>query len=583
MSSGRKVPPLTRDIYSAVQRLKIERNEKREGLVKLRTRLHATEREAVRKERTVKELNRLRHSNHPISKVLLRSIGEESETQNVMFGNKCLELREDIDRVGDEIGRVKRTGKFTHLVELQAELAVWRNERERLKRLSLGGRSEDELIREATVWQKKSQQIDEEIVSRLIPTIRKLEAAQSTTEVEEAAEVSERCGQELERVVSWKAEVANELEAALVSLEHRRECRGRLEEVRKSSAELVGKTESLGRAIDRIAKGNMEFALSGDVYELAVSGERGNAELFGLRQMLIDRAEKDEEWRGLLRLLGETGGSIGREKVTEIFEKNDLPSFETGEDIRTTDFVFGIDLAARDELPPEPQWQEIILRWRARCIDREEVRQALLLARSSEELLELLGEEDVVRYWQSAGSGRAVRTFDAKTVSWHKLSPKRIAYLLGKCRNVTKGRWRSELKCPLEAVGLGDLRGCGLISSTWVEDIFVMLLSVGAAAAEGDEQLVDLNYLYDVPVETFVSALREGGKVERSQVRVSVPSSSQESLVEENKADADEMDLFSLDRLGGGLSEEAVGKASDLPDLGSLFGGGEVASGETCS
>lgn len=128
----------TQEMYRTVLRLKEKRNEERERSRKLRTRLHAAQREAVRRERSIRELNRLRQSKYPISELALHGIEEDANTHLAMFRRKCAELEEEIMTVDDEIADIKRTERFTHLVELQAELTVWLRECERLRKVRRG-------------------------------------------------------------------------------------------------------------------------------------------------------------------------------------------------------------------------------------------------------------------------------------------------------------------------------------------------------------------------------------------------------------------------------------------------------------
>ncbi|KAF4690036.1 hypothetical protein FOZ60_000699 [Perkinsus olseni] len=399
-----KKPLRTQDIYQAVQRLKKERNEKQERLVKLRTRLHATEREASKKERTIRELNRLRQSKHPISKVLLNGMREDASTQLTMFGNKCAELEEEI--------------------------------------------------------------------------------------------------------------VDGSLELALAELSRRQGYRTALEELRCESAELEARSSSIARAIQRIRSNNRDFALSGHVYELALTDEDCDEELIALRQRLIDRVEEGEEWYGLLRLLGKlaekSGGALGTEELVATLEANAVPLDglnATRDPVRVTDLVVRIDLAASGRTPVEPRWQRSVVRWRSRGMEKETVRQALLIVRSSEELLGMIGEPEVVGFWEKVGAGRAIRAFDLNTTSWHQIGERRIFHLLKKCRGVTRQQWKAELMCPLDAVTYEDFIACKLFSTMGLEDIFIMLLAV-SGGDHHDDEVVNLNNLYDLPVETFVAALR---------------------------------------------------------------------------
>ncbi|KAF4659276.1 hypothetical protein FOZ61_004871 [Perkinsus olseni] len=575
-----KKPLRTQDIYQAVQRLKKERNEKQERLVKLRTRLHATEREASKKERTIRELNRLRQSKHPISKVLLNGMREDASTQLTMFRNKCAELEEEIVTVDDEIDRAKRTRKFTHLVELQAELNVWKSEARRLKEAKETG------LQQNALWQQRSRDLNKLITDDLIPMVHELEGSSDLPDVDGVAGLAEEARSELETAFERKTEVDGSLELALAELSRRQGYRTALEELRCESAELEARTSSIARVIQRIKSNNRDFALSGHVYELALTDEDCDEDFIAIRQRLIDRVEEGEEWYGLLRLLGKlaekSGGALGAEELVATLEANAIPldGLNTAcGPLRVTDLVGRIDLAASGRTPVEPRWQRSVVRWRSRGMEKETVRQALLIARSSDELLGAIGESEVVAFWEKVGAGRAIRAFDLNTTSWHQIGERRIFHLLKKCRGVTRQQWKAELMCPLDAVTYEDFIACKLFSTMGLEDIFIMLLAV--SGADHDDEVVNLNNLYDLPVETFVAALRGREKPKDSigeegrQAADDAVETEEDDPALTSESDGDDTDLAVLFSGGQGddgvKEEEVVQPLSALPDLASLF------------
>ncbi|KAF4698752.1 hypothetical protein FOZ62_025502 [Perkinsus olseni] len=416
--------------------------------------------------------------------------------------------------------------------------------------------------------------------------VHELEGSSDLPDVDGAARTAEEARSELETAVQRKTEVDDSLELALAELSRRQGYKAVLEELRCESAELEARTSSIARAIQRIRSNNSDFALSGHVYELALTDEDGDEDFIAIRQRLIDRVEEGEEWYGLLRLLGKlaekSGGALGTEELVATLEANAVPlgGLNTAcGPVRVTDLVVRIDLAASGRTPVEPRWQRSVVRWRSRGMEKETVRQALLIARSSEELLGMIGESEVVAFWEKVGAGRAIRAFELNTTSWHQIGQRRIFHLLKKCRGVTRQQWKAELMCPLDAVTYEDFIACRLFSTMGLEDIFIMLLAV-SGADHHDDEVVNLNNLYDLPVETFAAALR-GMEIPKDSIEEEGRQATDDAVdIKEGdlaltpEGDGDDTDLavlFSGGQGEDGVKEEVAQPLSALPDLASLF------------
>ncbi|KAF4698695.1 hypothetical protein FOZ63_016615, partial [Perkinsus olseni] len=125
---------------------------------------------------------------------------EDASTQLTMFRNKCAELEGEIVTVDDEIGRAKRTRKFTHLVELQAELNVWKSEARRLKEARETG------LQQSALWQQRSRDLNKLIAEDLMPMVHELEGSSDLPDVDGAARTAEEARSELETAVQRKTE-----------------------------------------------------------------------------------------------------------------------------------------------------------------------------------------------------------------------------------------------------------------------------------------------------------------------------------------------------------------------------------------
>lgn len=365
-----------------------------------------------------------------------------------------------------------------------------------------------------------------------------------------------------------------------------------LEELWSRSTALEPKTVAMNRTTRRLLKENGDFAVSGEYYDMVITDEVLDGDFVTIRQRLVDRAEQDEQWCGLLRLLGglpaQHGGVIDSENLVgavaiEALPTTPLDTIHTS--VRLTDLLFRIDLAGIGEAPVEPCWREPRVRWRARGMEKKTVRQAMLTARSSQELLEAIGESKVVAFWENAGVGATIRALDLSSTAWHQLGKRRILRLMEEVRGMTKQQWQAELPCELDVVTYEQFVACNLLSGEELEDLFVLLLAVSSPT---DRKSVDVNFLYDLPVEAFVAALKReepsGSCAEDGSASSRLTVTSQKTLptcgVVEGDGGMDLADLFSVDRsnLGREAGEEVSQDPLDSADLGELRsrdGGGD--------